>query len=727
MKRNLNHKQYELSANERESLWHAIRRETHGPRGGRNPRRGFRPALAVTAVAATLTLMTAWYFNVRNLTGYGAGRPDVAMLELNETIQTRPLGKSAERARDERALRRPEEPVSIVETPRTGSPSKERVAEPKAAAVPPVADGELDADDGSAYRAEVRDAVTETEVQPKSADKYAVDAVEEALTNQAGTVMRSGDVYVRGGRSGEVEMSVEGVDQDNRTWGTAKRMVAPVPTVPDAGPGSVTGGTTAPNGEQVELMYFESAGVNPFVATEDDALSTFAVDVDNASWTLTRNYLDRGMLPPRDAIRVEEFINAFDAGWERHTDRPFRIHTEGARSRFGAGYHLLRVGLVGQDLDDEARKPANLIFVIDVSGSMDREARLGTVKQALHMLLDELGEGDRVGIVVYGSRGEVQLPLTDVSQRAKIAAAIDRLRSGGSTNAAEGLDLAYRMARENYDAGIINRLILCSDGVANTGVSTEAGGILDVVRQASDEGITLSTIGFGMGNYNDVLMEKLANQGDGNYYYVDKLEEAERVFGENLTSLLQTIAREVKVQVEFDELYVQRWRLLGYENRDIADQDFRNDQVDAGEVGVGHQVTALYELKLVLPDDGRATTLREKRRAAADHKVGTVRLRYEAPSHDRARAGQVTEIAEPILLSQFAGDYAEGTSGMRVQTVVAEFAEILRGSYWAKGHSLADLVPVADALAEDLDDDAQVQELARMIRQAANLAVDTDK
>ncbi len=493
--------------------------------------------------------------------------------------------------------------------------------------------------------------------------------------------------------------------------------------VQPAQPGSVTGGTTPPNGEQAELMYFESAGVNPFVATEDDSLSTFALDVDNASWTMTRNYLARGMMPPKDAIRVEEFVNTFDAGWPRHTDQPFRIHTEGARSRFGEGYHLLRIGLVGQDIDASERKPANLIFVIDVSGSMGSENRLGLVKNALHILLAELQEGDRVGIVVYGSRGEVRLPLTDISRREHIAAAIDQLHPNGSTNAAEGLELAYKMARDSYQAGSINRLILCSDGVANTGRSTEAGGVLDLVRKASDEGITLSTIGFGMGNYNDVFMEKLADQGDGNYHYVDKLDEAERVFRENLTGLLQTIAREVKVQVEFEKKFVQRWRLLGYENRDVADEDFRNDQVDAGEVGAGHQVTALYELKLRQPAGSEAAAGSDSRLpdTAPAFRVGTVRLRHEAPVHDMARAGQVSEIEQPILLSQFEGGYAAGTPWMRVQTVVAEFAEILRGSYWAKGHTLADLVPVADALASELAGDEQVQDLALMIRQAADL------
>ena len=380
-------------------------------------------------------------------------------------------------------------------------------------------------------------------------------------------------------------------------------------------------------------------------------------------------------------------------------------------------------------MDAEHRKAANLVFVIDISGSMNRENRLGLVKKALHILLDELHEGDRVGIVVYGSNGRILLEPTDIEQRETLEQAIDALGPGGSTNAFEGLDLAYTMARRTYEAGKVNRLILCSDGVANNGASTEAERMLEMIRKSSDEGITLSTIGFGMGNYNDVLMEKLANKGDGNYYYVDELKEAERVFQENLTGLLQTIAREVKIQVEFDQQTVKRWRLLGYENRDVADRDFRNDAVDAGEVGSGHQVTALYEIKLgELPvqvanlaldidDAGRRTPVR----------LGTVRVRHEAPAHDTARAGQVLEIETPILLGSLNGDFATGSIWLRTQAVVAEFAEILRGSYWAKESRLADLVLIADGLATEMPGDEQVKELAELIRLAADIEEDVDE
>lgn len=602
--------------------------------------------------------------------------------------------------------------TSLVSVPGSGAAQLEILLETKIAGKPSGTDvADLE------YRRQVERAAAEREARSPEIQQNALDAVEEALGKKAGVVSRAGQLYVRGGRSGEMKMLT---DSD-----------VPMPaTVPPSytGPGSVTGGSKPPNGEKFELMYFEHTGVNPFIATEDDSLSTFAVDVDNASWTLARSYLRRGQLPPKEAIRVEEFVNAFDAGWPSTKKEVFRIHSDGAESRFGQGYRLLRIGVVGKTIDEAHRKPANLVFVIDISGSMNRENRLGLVKQSLHVLLDELREGDRVGLVVYGSRGEIRLEPTDIEHRETIERAIDALGPGGSTNAFEGLDLAYAMARRTYEAGKVNRLILCSDGVANNGASTEAEEMLAKIRRSSDEGITLSTIGFGMGNYNDVLMEKLADQGDGNYYYVDEMKEAERVFRENLTGLLQTIAREVKVQVEFDKDLVSRWRLLGYENRDVADRDFRNDAVDAGEVGSGHQVTALYEIKLasrpaqaenrrfVDEDDREMPTARR-----APLQLGVVRLRHEAPAHETAHAGEVKEIESPILLESVAGDFAAGSVWLRTQAVVAEFAEILRGSYWAKESRLADLVATADGLAAEMAGDPQVKELAELIRLAADI------
>jgi Ca-activated chloride channel family protein len=670
MKRFFDQNRHQLTDLEKEQVWQGIRGELKDQTTPRRARRSvLKPGLALAAVLAVAIFLRAGL----DKTGFGnlMGASRHNQVEL----------------------------VELAIDPAETEPARQ---DRDPAAVPAAKDVAADRN-----KVEIKSAVTETGAPPPPVEQSRVLAEADALSKPVGALKQMNTPAVRGGRTEEIRRMAVQATNGLGTGGTE-------------GNWSVTGGTKPPNGEQVELMYFEHTGVNPFVAAEDDNLSTFAIDVDNASWTLTRNYLAKGMLPPPDAIRVEEFVNAFDPGWAAQEDDVFQLHSGGAASRFGKGYHLLRVGVVGKTVSDEARLPANLIFVIDISGSMRREDRLESVKSALHVLLDELDEGDSVGLVVYGSRGEIRLEPTDISERSKIAAAIDGLMTGGSTNVHEGLDLAYAMARKNYEAGKVNRLILCSDGVANSGGSTEAEEILSLVRKASDEGVTISTIGFGMGNYNDVLMEKLADKGDGNYYYVDRPAEAQRVFRENLTGMLQTIAREVKVQVEFDPEVVDRWRLLGYENRDVADRDFRNDAVDAGEVGAGHQVTALYELKIKNLPDAELDDPRTDRQSP-DIRVGTVRLRHEAPAHDTPRAGQVEEIAADIMLSSLTGDFAGAPVRLRVQAVAAEFAEILRRSFWAKESRLADLVTIADGLAAELPDDQQVRDLATMIRQAADL------
>jgi len=605
--------------------------------------------------------------------------------------------------------------------------------------------------EGEQFMVEVKNVAGTSRIGSDRLQKYAIDSVEDAIAKQSGVVRRDGQLYVRGGRSGEVSMRIDDVPE-----GTLRALPAPEPPAsaslrakmieavpsdessrqketPDAlmdfdetldfgsgtprqAPGSVTGGTTPPNGQPYELMYFEHAGVNPFITTDEDRLSTFAVDVDDASFTLARSYLERGHLPPRDAIRVEEFVNVFDPGWTAQRSDVFRIHADGAPSRYGAGYELLRVGLQGRTIDDADRKPAVLIFTVDVSGSMNREDRLGLVKRSLRDLVDALSPDDRVGLVIYGSRGEVVLEPTGLEDRGRLLRAIDSLRPGGSTNAHEGLKLAYAMAREHFAPGKIHRVILCSDGVANTG-RTRAEDILADVRHEADRGVHLTTVGFGMGNYNDVLMEKLADSGDGHYHYVDDREEADRVFRRNLTGMLQTIARDAKVQVEFDPARVTRWRLLGYENRDVADRDFRNDAVDAGEVGAGHAVTALYELKL---SDDVTAAMAKSRTWGAGAELATVRVRWEAPAHDVESAGRVTEISRAVTAADLRRDDAQAPVAYRLQSVAAEFAEILRGSYWAKESRPADLAARAEILAA-MSDDPRADDLAAMIRRAAEL------
>jgi Ca-activated chloride channel family protein len=471
-------------------------------------------------------------------------------------------------------------------------------------------------------------------------------------------------------------------------------------------PPKAHGGTDNVNDAAYDAMFFKHYGVNPYVDTDDDRFSTFAVDVDTGSYTLCRSYLNEGHVPPSEAVRVEEFVNYFDYGYApppAASADAFAVHTEAAPSRWSPGRTELRVGLKAREVTAADRKNAILTFVIDVSGSMAREDRLGLVKRALHLLLAELREGDEVGIAVYGSRGKQVLVHRGVADKRHIADAIDSLEPEGATNAEEGITIGYRMARRAFRKGAVNRVIVCSDGVANVG-RTGPESILNVIRQEAEDGIRLSTVGFGMGNYNDVLMEQLADNGQGNYAYVDTIQEARRVFVTNLTGTLQMVARDAKVQVEFNRDVVRSYRLLGYENRDVADGDFRNDKVDGGEIGAGHSVTALYELKLW--PDGRGM-------------LGTVRVRYADPD-----TGEVRETERDVALDEAAERFEAASPAFRLASCAAEFAEILRSSYWARGHRLNTVLEEASLCRRGIGEDDAAEragELINLIEKASRL------
>ena len=443
------------------------------------------------------------------------------------------------------------------------------------------------------------------------------------------------------------------------------------------------GGTAIVNGQAYDAMFFKDYGTNPFIDTEDDHLSTFAIDVDDASFVMARSYLERGNLPPDEAVRTEEFINHFRYNYPNPENNVFGVNIEGAPSKFGQNCELLRIGIQGKTIDPENRKPANLVFVIDVSGSMAREDRLELVKKALRILLDNLDADDKVGIVVYGSNGRVLLEPTSIQNRDRILTAIEWLQPDGATNAEEGLKLGYAMAEQNFEKGKINRIILCSDGVANVGV-TGAEELLKWIKGYADRGITLTSVGFGMENYNDILLEQLGDKGNGDYAYVDNIAEAKRIFLENLTGTLQVIAKDVKIQVDFDTASVRSYRLLGYENRDVADNKFRDDKEDGGEIGSGHQATALYEVKL-----------RENMRSSH---IANVFIRYKDPENDR-----VDEVSYTIEKSNFKTSFEKSSADFRLAAVAAEFSEILGKSYWAKGSKLADVFNLAKEIFREKD------------------------
>ncbi|MFO7585544.1 MAG: DUF3520 domain-containing protein, partial [Anaerolineales bacterium] len=383
--------------------------------------------------------------------------------------------------------------------------------------------------------------------------------------------------------------------------------------------------------------------------------------------------------------------------------RAFGIHIDGAPTPFGETerYQMMRVGIQGYAVPEDERKDVSLTFVIDVSGSMDMENRLELVKRSLELLVERLGRHDRVSIVVYGSDARVVLEPTPGDEQRTILRAIDRLRPEGATNAEAGLRLGYRMANQSFNPEAINRVILCSDGVANVG-KTGSGSIWEEIERYAEKGITMTSIGFGMGNYNDVLMEQLANNGDGFYAYVDDIKEAERLFVHNLTSTLQVIAMDAKVQVEFNPDVVARYRLVGYENRAIADEDFRDDDIDAGEIGAGHSVTALYEIKLHPGASGR---------------IATVYLRWRDPD-----TGEVVELSKPFDSRDMERSFEDASPYFQWTVVVAEYAEVLRESYWAQDSSIGDVLREARRIAEELPRDPDVDEFLDLVRKANRLS-----
>jgi len=449
---------------------------------------------------------------------------------------------------------------------------------------------------------------------------------------------------------------------------------------------------------------FEDYGVNPFIQTSRDHYSTFALDVDTGSYSVMRRYLNEGSLPPYNAVRVEEYVNYFDPGYAAPDGESFAIYADGAQNPFSQDEtYLLRFGIQGYEVSDRDRKPANLTFVIDISGSMDMENRLGLVKDSLEYLVDQLREDDQVAIVVFGSRASVYLRPTAGDSTRKILSAIRDLSTSGSTNAEAGLRLGYRTALSMFDADSNNRVILCSDGVANVGI-TGPDGIMEEVQDYVDEGIYLTTVGFGMGNFNDVLMEQLADSGDGFYAYVDTIDEAKRLFIDEITSTLQVIARDAKVQVDFNADVVEAYRLVGYENRDVADEDFRNDTVDAGELGAGHHVVALYEVVLYPETNGR---------------IGTVQLRFENPD-----TAEITEINGNFNTWDLTERFEETSDEYQLAVLVMQYAEILRESPWAWDVSMHDLRLRMDKLARAMRDE-DASEFADLVYEAEQL-LDSD-
>jgi Ca-activated chloride channel family protein len=464
-------------------------------------------------------------------------------------------------------------------------------------------------------------------------------------------------------------------------------------------------------------MYFRFWGDHAFVLTRTDALATFAADVDTASFVLARRYLRDGHLPTRAQVRTEEFVNYFDPDLAPPAEGDFAVHAELAPSPFGGSEarYLLRVGLRARVIPVERREALALTFVVDTSGSMREGQRLELVKHALLTLVSRLDGRDRIGIVTFSDDARLVLPMTAADAKAEIAAVVQRLQPDGSTNAEAGLRLGYELAATGLDPERHSRVVFLSDGVANVG-QTDQERIAADVRERRDAGILLNTIGVGMGNHNDVFLEQLADRGDGVCDYVDDARAVQRAIVERFTGAFQPVAADVKIQVEFADGRVLRWRQLGYENRGVADQDFRNDAVDAGEVGSGHQVTALFELETAAADVG-----------ADAAPWATVRVRWMEPRRagdDPARR-EAQELEQRVDAAVMAPAFDAASPGFRRAALVAQFAEVLRRSTHAAGDSYAELRAAVGELVRlpEFADDEDTAELVTLLQRAEELGI----
>ncbi len=436
-----------------------------------------------------------------------------------------------------------------------------------------------------------------------------------------------------------------------------------------------------------------------------DPVSTFSIDVDTASYSNVRRMLvSEGRLPPHDAVRVEEMINYFSYGYEvpDSTKQPFSVTTELAPAPWNAERKLLQIGLKGYEPQASERKAANLVFLVDVSGSMQSTNKLPLVKKSLKMLVKNLDENDRIALVVYAGAAGVALESTPANEKAKINAAIDQLEAGGSTHGSAGIQLAYQVAEQHLVEDGINRVLIASDGDMNVGtVSIDA--LKDLIEEKRKSGVALTTLGFGTGNYNYSLMEQLADVGNGNASYIDNLKEAHKVLVKEAQSTLLTIASDVKIQVEFNPAVVAEYRLIGYENRALNREDFTNDKVDAGDIGAGHTVTALYELTLADSDSKRLEELRYGSEVQLNiqslnaEELAFVKLRYKLPGEKAS-----TEMAEPVLTESLVATYDAASTDFRFASAVAAYGQMLGGGKYTEDFGYDDVLKaMRDARGDD--------------------------
>ena len=493
--------------------------------------------------------------------------------------------------------------------------------------------------------------------------------------------------------------TVEAVQPQRQNPGSAKaehRLIAKVPAAP------VQLDSIRIASEPLDRENYDHYEDNPLKRVSEFPVSTFSIDVDTGAYSNTRRMLNAGSLPVRDAVRVEEFVNYFSYDYPAPDTRarPFNIVTELGPNPWNNNTLLLHVGLKGYEVPKAEIPASNLVFLIDVSGSMRSADKISLLKSSLKMLASELRANDTISIVVYAGASGVVLEPTSGRDKGRIIAALESLSAGGSTNGAAGIRLAYAMAEQAFVEGGINRLVLATDGDFNVG-TTSFEALKDLIAKKRETGISMTTLGFGSGNYNDHLMEQLADAGNGNYAYIDTLNEARKVLVEQMSATLQTIAKDVKVQIEFNPHVVAEYRLVGYENRMLAREDFNNDRVDAGEIGAGHTVTAIYEIALANSKGRRVASLRYQQQTATDgslmDEVAFLRLRYKAPDGDVSKL-----IERPIRKSEIERVLNETSDNFRFAAAVAGFGQLLRGGKYMEQFGYDDVRMLANgAKGED--------------------------
>tara|TARA_X000000950_G_scaffold51161_1_gene60434 strand:+ start:16663 stop:18195 length:1533 start_codon:yes stop_codon:yes gene_type:complete len=489
-----------------------------------------------------------------------------------------------------------------------------------------------------------------------------------------------------------------------------------------AAPSPVAGNIALPQQDIVDREQYEDFDANPVRRVSDEPVSTFSVDVDTASYSVMRRYLNDGTMPPVDSVRIEELINYFDYTYPvpESTDPPFSTNVTLVPSPWADNNYLMQVGLQGYEIPVDERPPINLTLLVDVSGSMNAPDKLPLAKQALGMLIDQMTEQDTISIVVYAGAAGTVLEPTSGDDKAAIMAALDRLSAGGSTAGGEGLRLAYSLAEQNFDEDSVNRVMMLTDGDFNVGITSNER-LEDFVARQRDSGIYLSVMGFGRGNYNDHMMQTISQAGNGTAGYIDTLNEARKLLSDDLSGSLFTIAEDVKIQVEFNPDRVSEYRLIGYETRMLNEADFNNDAVDAGEIGAGHTVTAIYEIT-----PAGETGLLNPRRYENDEPAGEstsdewafVQLRYKPPQADESIL-----VSLPVTDSLVFEDIDDAPLYTRFATSVAAFGQLLRGDpYMLNGFGYEDVIELA-LDARGRDEFGYRSEFVQLVR-AAQVAAD---